>query len=257
MPTPAKAHKPAASRILLASSSPKSSASPVDHQGAYIAIAVFADAEQSVSPATGALFRHKPQPRRELTAIPEAAPIPDGGNQGGRGHRPDAFNFPKPLAQLADAIQLPDPPIIGCDPAIEFDQFGLGLHHQHTNQRVEVTRGVSRDLGKSSSQPPDVAGDDNAMPGVGCRVSGSRASSGFPPGAGESDGRLGSPAVRMTSVEQSASSVGRRPRRWPRRRDHRADMAQQRRHHTVAWGSDAASALAESGGTMRGRSPAG
>ena len=30
---------------------------------------------------------------------------------------------------------------------------------------VEVIRHMSRDLGKSPSQPPDVAGDDNAMLG--------------------------------------------------------------------------------------------
>jgi len=54
-----------------------------------------------------------------LTTILEAAAIPNGGNKGGSGHRSDAFNFPKPLAQLASAVQLSDPPITGCDPAIE------------------------------------------------------------------------------------------------------------------------------------------
>jgi hypothetical protein len=39
----------------------------------------------------------------------------------------DAFNFPEPLAQLASAVQLSDPLITGCDPAIELYQFGLGL----------------------------------------------------------------------------------------------------------------------------------
>jgi hypothetical protein len=69
------------------------------------------------------------------------------------------------MAQLAGAEELSDPPIVGCDPAIELNQFGLGLHYQHADQRVEVIRGISRDLGKSPSQPPDVAGDDNAMLG--------------------------------------------------------------------------------------------
>jgi hypothetical protein len=75
------------------------------------------------------LLRHKPQPCSELTAILEAAPIPDGGNERGSGYRPDAFNFPKLPAQLAGAIELSDPPIVRCDPAIELDQFGVGLHN--------------------------------------------------------------------------------------------------------------------------------
>ena len=44
---------------------------------------------------------------------------------------------------------------------IELDQFGLGLHNQHSDQRVEVIRRTSHDLGKSPSQPPDVASDDD------------------------------------------------------------------------------------------------
>src|SRR5436190_16146836 len=58
-----------------------------------------------------------------------------------------------------------DPPITGCDPAIEIEQFGLALDNQHPDQGIEAVRGIFRDLGKSTSQPPDVAGDDNAMLG--------------------------------------------------------------------------------------------
>jgi hypothetical protein len=47
-----KTTKPPASRILLTPSFPESSASAVDHQRAEIAIAAFADAKRSVSPAT-------------------------------------------------------------------------------------------------------------------------------------------------------------------------------------------------------------
>jgi len=90
---------------------------------------------------------------------------PNGGNKGGSGHRSDAFNFPKPLAQLASAVQLSDPLITGCDPAIELHQFGLGLQNQRSDQRVKIIRGMSCDLGKSPSQPPDVASDDDAMLG--------------------------------------------------------------------------------------------
>jgi hypothetical protein len=163
MPTLAKAGKPSASRILLAPSFAKDCTSAMDHQRAYIAIAAFADAEQSVSPATRPLLGHQPQPCSELTAILEAAPIPNGSNKGGSGHRSDAFNFPKPLAQLASTIQLSDPPITGCDPAIELDQFGLDLDNQLADQHVEVIWGIPCDLGKSPSQLPDVAGDYNAM----------------------------------------------------------------------------------------------
>src|SRR5437763_16900276 len=52
MPTLAKANKPTASRILLAPSFAKNRASDVDHHRAQIAIAAFANAEQSVSSAT-------------------------------------------------------------------------------------------------------------------------------------------------------------------------------------------------------------
>ena len=85
----------------------------------------------------------------ELTAILEAAPIPDGGNKGGSGYRADAFNFAKLLAQLAGAIKLSDLTITGCDPVIEFDRFGLDLRNQHTDQRVEIIRSICRDLGQS------------------------------------------------------------------------------------------------------------
>jgi hypothetical protein len=63
------------------------------------------------------------------------------------------------------AQQLSDPPITGCDPAIEIEQFGLPLDNQQPDQCIEAVRGISCDLGKSSSQPPDIAGDNNAMLG--------------------------------------------------------------------------------------------
>jgi hypothetical protein len=78
--------------------------------------------------------------------------------------------FARPKQRCASARPLPrapiasDPPIIGCDPAIEIEQFGLALDNQHPDQRIEAVRRSSRDLGKSTSQPP-LAGDDNAVLG--------------------------------------------------------------------------------------------
>ena len=85
-------------------------------------------------------------------AILEAAVIPNGCNECGGGYRSDAFNSPKPLAQLAGAVQFLDPPIIRCDPAIELHQLALDLHNHHPDQRVKVIRHMSGDLGKSPSQ---------------------------------------------------------------------------------------------------------
>ena len=97
----------------------------MDHQGAQIAIAAFADAKQLSSTPTRPLLGDKPQPRGELAAILEARSISYRGNQRRCCHGSNTFDFPEALADLAVAIELTDLPIIKCDLTIQLDQFHL------------------------------------------------------------------------------------------------------------------------------------
>src|SRR5262252_9549651 len=87
-----------------------SAARPMDQQGAQVAIATFADAEQAITAATGPLLGYQPEPGGELATILEAFPITDRGHQRRRAQRANALDLAETLTKLTAAVEFADPP---------------------------------------------------------------------------------------------------------------------------------------------------
>jgi hypothetical protein len=137
----------------------------MDRQGAQIAVAAFADAEQAGSPSTRSLLGYEAQPRRKLATILEAGSVPHGRNQCRRRHRANAFDLPKPLALLAVAEDFPYPPLIGCYSPIELGHFRLQFPHERPNQVAAAVIAAADNLSEAASQLWDVTGNDSPMLG--------------------------------------------------------------------------------------------
>ena len=155
--------EPKASGILFAACSNQSGASPMDQQGAQIAVAAFADARQSGASSTRPLLRHQPQPCGKLPAILEAFRITDGDYQRCCRYRTNAFDFSKALTHIAIAKEIPNPPIIGCNSPIKLGQLHLQLAYERADQVAKTVIAAPDNVSKAPPQPRDVAGDDNSM----------------------------------------------------------------------------------------------
>jgi len=105
----------------------------VDQQGAQIAVAPLADAQQGGFATTGMLPGNEAQPGSELPCVVEALRIPKSGDQGACRDRADARNLLELATVIAGVVPGLDLPLHLGDLAIEF----LQMVHQSLDQQPE------------------------------------------------------------------------------------------------------------------------
>ena len=139
--------RPDAASVASALDPAQSGAGPVNEQGAQVAIAALADAEQHIMIAAGVLPRYQSKPCREFPTVLEFAHIAHCGHHRGCHQWSGSFDLGQSLTALVVRKHSPDPQIVGADAFIEEAQALGNLDQALAQQPAQsIAFGIGQQL---------------------------------------------------------------------------------------------------------------